>query len=278
MELIGKISKGSKMDQVYIPKNRTGMNTGEYVIITPLGKRIEEGKKSVFKPYFYNLKKIEPIKLQIIEEIFSIIEKDTEKGVENIIITGSFLDPGFKFNDIDLLIINEEKVNIEILKEKIEKTIGIKAHLIFLDNKTLGLGLSTDPLYSLMLSKCLSKKRIILKIKRKINYKLLDLHLLKSKNLIDNFDILNGDEKYYLALNMISIFLFIQNKKLSKELVNHEIEKLLNISIKELKENLIDKQDFIKKYKEIYSKTFNLIMEGIKNAKDNATKDSLNQQ
>ena len=103
MELIGRISKGSKMDQVYIPKNRSGMNTGEYVLIMPLRKSIEGRKKSPFKPYFYNLKSVEPIKLHIIEEIFSMIEK--EANAENIIITGSFLEPGFKFNDIDILII-----------------------------------------------------------------------------------------------------------------------------------------------------------------------------
>jgi len=251
------------MDQVYIPKNRAGMTAGEYVIISPLGKKIEE--KSIFKPYFYDSKNIEPIKLHITEEIFNLIEK--EANVENIIITGSFLEPGFKFKDIDILIINEEKVNIENLKEKIEKTLGIKAHLILLDTKTLLSGLSTDPLYSLMLSKCVSKKRIILKVNRKINYKLLDLHLLKSKTLIDNFDILSGDEKYYLTLNMVSILLFIQNKKLSKEIVNHEIEKLLKINIEELKENLIKKQDFIEKYKKIYNKTFNLIMKSIKHEK-----------
>lgn len=263
MELIARISKGSKMDQVYIPKNRAGMNTGDYVIILPLEKRTEE--KLIFKPYFYNLKNMEPIKMQIIERIFSIITK--EANAENIIITGSFLEPGFKFNDIDILIINEEKINAEALKEKIENSLGIKAHLISLNAKTLLTGISTDPLYTLMLSKCVSKNRLIFKVKRKINYKLLDLHLLKSKTLPDNFDILNGDEKYYLTLNMVSILLFIQNKKLSKENVNKDIEKLLSISIKELKENLINKQDFIKKYRTVYTKTFNLIMESIKDEK-----------
>ncbi len=263
MELIGKISKGSKMDQIYIPKNRTGMSAGQYVLILPLESKMQE--KSLFKPYFYNLKSIEPIKLKIIEEIFSIIKK--EANVKNIIITGSFLEPGFKFNDIDILIINEEKKNIEFLKRKIEKTLGIKSHLIFLSTKTLTSGLSTDPLYSLMLSKCISNKRIIFKVKRKINYKLLDLHLLKSKNLIDNFEILSGDEKYYLTLNMVSILLFIEGKKLGKEIVDKEIKKLFYVSIKELKENLINKNEFTKRYKGIYNKTFNLVMEKIKNEK-----------
>ena len=59
MELIAKISKGSKMDQVYIPKNRIGFSAGSYVIIRPL-----EGKKTVEKPYLYNIKSIEPVKLR----------------------------------------------------------------------------------------------------------------------------------------------------------------------------------------------------------------------
>jgi len=33
MELIAKISKGSKMDQVYIPKNRIGFSAGSYVMM-----------------------------------------------------------------------------------------------------------------------------------------------------------------------------------------------------------------------------------------------------
>jgi len=113
-----------------------------------------------------------------------------------------------------------------------------------------------------MLSKCVSSKRFIFNIKRKINYKLLDLNLLKNKSLIDNFEILNGNEKYYLILNMISILLFFQNKKLSKEIVNKEIEKLFSIKIQEIKENRI-KPNFLKKYKKIYNKTFNLIISNI---------------
>ena len=42
MELIGRISKGSKMDQIYIPKNRIGFSAGEYVLILPIKGRLEE--------------------------------------------------------------------------------------------------------------------------------------------------------------------------------------------------------------------------------------------
>lgn len=259
MELIGRISKGSKMDQIYIPKNRTGFSSGDYVLIQPIDKRERKDKN---KLYFYGVKCLEPIKLRVIEEISILISR--EANPENIIITGSFLEPGFNFNDLDILIINEQKINLDKIRSKIENMTGIKTHIILLDKKTLISGISSDPLYTLMISKCISKNRLIFKAERKINYKILDLLLLKSKTPIDNFGILSGNEKYYLTLNMVSILLFIQNKKLSKEIVNKEIEKIFSIKISEIKENLITKEDFIKKYKEIYNKTFNLIMESIK--------------
>lgn len=259
MDIIAKVSRGSKMDQIYLPKNRIGMTAGQYVVIAPLKERLVEEQK--FKPFFYNLSNLEPLKLEIIHSIFNIIEKINP---ENIIITGSFLERGFRFNDIDILIIKEEKINPEPLKNKIEELLSIKTHILPLSAKTLISGLSTDPLYSLMLSKCISRNRIIFKSKRMINYKILDLQLLKSKSLIDNFDILNGDEKYYLTLNLVSILLFIQNKKLSKDIINKKIEEIFKIKIKEIKENTLQKNQFIKKYKEVYNNTFNLIMGGIK--------------
>ena len=69
MELIAKISKGSNMDQIYIPKNRTGLPIGQYVIIAPLEKEL--AKKQKFKPFFYNVSGLEPLKLEIIESIFN---------------------------------------------------------------------------------------------------------------------------------------------------------------------------------------------------------------
>lgn len=259
MELISKISKGTKMDQIYIPKNRSGFDIGNYVIIKSLEK-----ERIIEKPFFYNIENIEPIKVNIITEILTAINNITEK-YENIIITGSFLDKGFNFNDIDIIIITEEKLNEKDIKEYIENIIKIKTHIILLNNKALTEGLSTDPLYQMMLSKCVAKKRFIFNIKYKINYKILDLHLLKSKLLIDNFDYLNGNEKYYFTRNMITILLYVQHKKINKELVNKEIKNLFKIDIQEIRLNMINKDKFLSIYKKIYNNLFNKIMENIKN-------------
>jgi len=258
MELIAKISKGSKMDQIYIPKNRTNLPIGTYVIIKPI-----QTNKTYEKHFFYNLNNLEPLKLQIINKIFNIINKETKN--ENMIITGSFLEPGFNFKDIDILLLTNNKIDITQIQKKIQDQIQIKPHLINLDNKTLLKGISTDPLYELMLSKYISKKRSIQNIKRKINYKILDLHLLKSKSLLDNFEILTGNEKYYLIRNTFAISQFLSNKKITKENINKEIEKHFNIKISEINNNLIEKNSFLKKYKKFHNSLFTEILKGIKN-------------
>lgn len=263
MEMIGKVSKGSKMDQIYIPKNRNGLAIGNYVIIKSLEE--ERPKKPMEKLFFYGIIGLEPIKSGIVNEILKIIDRFTN-NYDNIIITGSFLEDGFHFNDIDVLIITKYKSNRKIIEGDIERKTGIKAHILFLNNKELLAGLETDPLYRIMLSKSISKKRFVYNTKSRINYKMLDLHLLKSKILIDNFDVLSGDEKYSLIRNVIAIYLYLENNKLSKELVDNKIKKVFNLrDIKELKQNLIDKKDFLKKYKLIYNKTFSKIIKGIEN-------------
>lgn len=258
MEMVGKVSRGSRMDQIYIPKNRHGFGVGDHVVIRPLEK-----EEIAEKPYFYNIRSIEPAKMKIIGEIFNIIEKRAR--YDNIIITGSFLDKGFNFNDIDILMVSGEKIDTIHLKELIEKQTGIKTHIILLDNKTVMEGLSTDPLYQVMLSRCISKKRMIYKVSSKINYKILDLQLLKSKTLINNFDILDGNEKYYLTRNMIAISLFLKFDMADQEKIDQGIRKIFGIKdIKQIKGNMLKKEEFIKIYKQVYKETFNLIMEGIK--------------
>ena len=261
MELIAKISKGSKMDQVYLPKNRGGFPIGSHVMIKPLEpQQVQQAQE---KPYFYGLKNIESLKLQIVQGIFNII-LHTAPACENIFVTGSFLEQGFHFNDIDVLIVSDKTVDKDFLKKKIEMDMQIKIHILVISQEALLRGLATDPLYQMMLSKAIAKKRFIYHVQREIHYKLLDVHLLKSKPLPDNFEFLTGDEKYYLTRNMVAILMFIQHKKLSKEHVDNEVVKLFSLkSIKELQQNMLDKKNFLYKFKEVYQKTFDLILRGV---------------
>lgn len=265
MEIISKVSKGSKMDQIYISKNREGIGVGTYVIIKPI---VLTEKQGIEKPYFYNVEGLEPIKLQIIEKIFKIADRFLLEA-DNIIITGSFLEKGFNFSDIDILIVLNEKIKIGNIAREIEKEFSIKAHIILLSYKELISGLETDPLYQLMLSKCVARKRFIYEDKRKINYKLLDLHLIKSKGLIENFDFLDGNQKYGLIRNAIAIYLFLQGKKISYGVINREIEKVFNVKdISVIKKNMLNKKDFLNRYGDFYNMVFSMIIKNTTNNKN----------
>jgi len=259
MELISKISKGSLMDQIYLPKRRAGFNVGSYVVVKPL-----QEIKTTEKPFFYNIDFLEPIKIGIINQIFEELGNLIDK-YDNIMVTGSFLEKGFNFNDIDILLITESETDKSNLEKSLESKTGIKIHIISINNKTLIQGLSTDPLFQTMLSRCVSKKRFIYNIKPEINYKILDLHLLKSKLLIENFDFSTGKEKYEMLRNAVSIALFIDGKIVDKELVDKEIKRLFGKD-NEIKENIIlDKKAFLAEYKKFYNNLFSRILGGVKN-------------
>lgn len=254
LQILSKISKGTKMDQVYISKNRNpGFEVGSYVVISPALEKQE------IKPYYYQIKQLEPVKIQIINKIFEFLS-----DADNVIIAGSFLEKGFTFNDMDVMIINGTKNPIE---KFIKEQFGMESHIINITYEALRKGLNTDPLFQMLLSKFVSKKRILIKIEPEINYKLLDIHLLRSKLLIDNFDYLNGKEKYKMTRNMFAIKRFLKKELLTKE----NIDKDINIyfgknSVNEILDNTIPKIEFVRKYRKLYNDLFNEIMKGARNA------------
>lgn len=242
------------MDQIYIPKNRDGFAQGTFVLIRPIKKPSSE------KLFFYNLPKLEPIKISIIKQAFQTIEKAVD--FENIFITGSFLEPGFKFNDIDILIISEKKLNTNNLENKLKKEIGPDFHLIELNMKTLLKSIETDPLFRYMLNKYVSRKRFIHNKKTRLNHKLLDLHLLKSHMLINNYKELTGYEKYKLTRNLVAISCFIKNLEIKN--IDIEIEKIFGRDIVNNLKNNLDTKGFKEKYLRLYDITQKIIFQGIK--------------
>lgn len=252
--LIGKISRGSRMDQIYLPKSRPpGFAAGDYVEITPTKRK----KRSFFT---YNVGQLEPVKNLIKDEIFDYFE-----NVDNVLVAGSFLEKGFDFNDIDIILIGEIEEN-KRWPEYFQAKLGIKPHFLCLDRKSLLQGMKQDPLFQMMISKYLARKRELFIFKNEYNYKLLDLHLLESKTLIDNFEVLTGREKYRLVRNLMAIKLFLGGEKLSRESVDKEIGKVFGRGTADnLKENMVEKAKFLKRFKELYYKTFQEIMNGVKN-------------
>lgn len=259
--LVSKISRGTVMDQIYIPKERVpGLEVGTAVLVEPVAEMAVSKQK--LKPYYYNVSGLEPVKVMIIEEIFRYLESS-----DNVIIAGSFLEPGFHFEDIDVIVVTAKfrGVDARSISRHFLAALGIKVQIVAISFKVLLKGISTDPLFEMLVSRFVSKKRVIFRTKREMHFKLLDLHLLKSKMLSDNFEFLSGREKYKLTRNMIAVSLFLTGKKLSTAAVNGEIERQFGKdSIELIKENKAGR-DFLIKYKSLYNCLFEKIMAGIKN-------------
>lgn len=237
------------MDQIYLPKLRPpGFALGDFVEIAPTQR-----KKRSF--YTHNINQLEPIKNLIKDEIFNYFEK-----VDNVIITGSFLEKGFNFNDIDVILVDGIKED-KCWGEYFRRKLGVNVDFICLNRKSLKKGISTDPLFQMMMSRYLAKKREIFGFKNEFDYKQLDLHLLKSKTLLDSFDILTGKEKDRLTRNLMAIKLFLEGKKLSRDLIYGETKKIFGKdAVNRLKENLMEKEIFLKRFRKIYNQTFDRIM------------------
>lgn len=265
MKLIARISKGSVMDQIYLPKQRSGLQVGSYVLITPA---LQEKKTQ--EPVLYGIKKIEPLKIEIARRIFFLVEKSIE--CQNIVVTGSFVKRGFGFRDIDVLIVSyEKKANEKELAEQIEQEIGVKSHVLVLTDKELSLGVARDPLYALMISRCVAYKRFTYHVqKRIVDYKLLDINLLGSKVVFYSFDIMPGDDIYYAVRNMVAVDLFL-NGKASAEQVEKKIEYIFRFSENEIRRKELNKAGFLKKYKQFYRETFEKILALAHDAKQKKT-------
>ncbi len=256
-QLISKVSRGTRLDQIYIPKNRVGFPVGGYVLVKPL-----RSQQPFLKPHYYGLHGLEPIKVAVAQRIFSIIDHNCQNN--NIIIAGSFLERGFSFHDIDILLVREEAVNEGILKGHLEAETGCSIHLIVLPFAALVKGYSTDPLFQAMLSRCIAKKRIIPIKSKYLDFKLLDLHLLKSKPLLDNFEVLSGSEKYGMVRNAVAISIFLSSKKATLSRMNQQISALFGKNAGEcIKNNTVAKSKFIPVFAKLYSSLENKILEGI---------------
>lgn len=258
--IIKKISKGARFNQIYLQKNEgIGFEPGKSVVISPLEHVIVK-EPSIFE---YNVK-LGSLKKEIIKMVFKMI--DSEGYYDNLLITGSFLDEGFQFEDLDVVIINPRHIQKDRLKESIKQRTGIEPHLILMDAESFARGIKRDPLFRLMVDRYVSARRTLFKKGRELNYKLLDVYLLRNKNLIDGYDLFSIKQRKKLLRDFVSIKLFSENK----EVTIRNIEKEINILFgKDIIEDLFcygnneEKHKFIMKLKKEFNKLESRILKNV---------------
>jgi len=239
-----KVSKGSRFNQIYVPKEMENIvDVGDLVQVRLLKKYTEI--------YYKNQKKLSDFKEYLIKNIFSGLQRFTD--IKAIFIVGSFLYETI-YNDIDIiLIINERRENFEkIITNLLTKNLNQKFHVLLFNEKKLKNLIEKDPLTRSMFNNYISNKKIKLSYKKIIDKKHIKFLLMMPEDLLE---LKMPSKIFYDNLRrLITIEQFLKNKEIDRETILNQIKKEINLP-------LLSK---IKENKEINNKEMSLLRKIIK--------------
>ncbi len=224
-----KVSKGSKFNQIYIPKEaEKDFEIGDLVEVKLLEKKIQ-------LYYSNNLKHFSEFKENIIKGIFSILNQFG--GIEQIYIFGSFLTKTIDYNDIDVLLVTKDENLKELSFNKLTKKINLKFHIISVNKNKLDYLIKICPLVRGIFHYCVSNKRIIKLPKREIEKNHIMFLLMMPEDILTTT--LNSRYFYDSLRRLITIEKFLKEKEQDLRLINKQMEKYLD---KDLIKTLINNE------------------------------------
>ena len=239
-----KVSKGSKFNQIYIPKDMGNrVEVGDLVQVRLLEKHKEL--------YYKNQKRLPDFKEYLIKKVFSELQKFNE--IKAIFVVGSFLYETI-YNDIDIIIITDEekKVSEKNIENLLIKNFNQKFHVLLFNEEKLKSMIEKDPITRVMLNNYISNKKIDFDYKNKIDKKHIKFLLMMPEDLLE----LKMPSKiiYDNLRRLIAIEEFLRNKDLEREDLLNQIKKKIDI-------RLLDK---IKNNEEVNNEEMNILKEFIK--------------
>jgi len=215
-KFIHKISKGSRFNQIYIPKEMNGVfEIGDVVEIKLLSK------KEIFY-YSKNLKKLSNYKEKLVKEIFSFLSDFSD--IKHIFIIGSFLTNKIDYNDVDILLISNKNIEIEVYNKLIDK-FNIKFHIISISEERFEYLQYSCPLTRSMLSYFVSNKEFNLPEEIKVDKNHIRYLLMTPEDLLK----VNPESRtYYDSIRrLITIENFLENKPVDILEISNQLIKVL---------------------------------------------------
>ena len=233
-----KVSKGSRFNQVYIPKEmEKKIMVGDLVEVKLLKKHLDI--------YYHNQKRLSEFKEYLAKNIFS--ELMQFNGIKNAFIVGSFLYET-TYNDIDIVVISgkENKKIEQILTERFNQ----KFHIICFSEEKLRLLIEKDPIIRSMFSQYLSGTKINLNYKSCVDKNHIQFLLMMPEDLLE---IELSSKIYYDNLRRLkTIRLFLENKSLDNPQIMGEMKKGIDKSLlRKIKNNGEINKEELKKIRNI---------------------------
>ena len=258
IKFIHKISKGSRFNQIYVPKEaESEFEAGDLVEVKLLQKKVQ-------LYYSKNLPKISEFKEKLIRDIFIFLSEFKE--IEQVFVFGSFLTKEIDYNDIDLLIISDKSKEDKIYQRLI-KIFNLKFHVISVDKEKLEKALENCPLTRSMLYYFVSNKPFAIKKDTRIDKNHIKFLMMFPEDLLRVS--LDYGLAYYDSLRkLIVIENFLKKQEIPPNLIDKELEKLIDKrKLEFLKKNRILDKKIQEEIKIIIKEKINLIYRTLKNGK-----------
>lgn len=218
MKFVSAVSKGSRFNQIYVPKNMANeFEPSDVVEVRLLQKNVQ-----LF--YSKGLQKLSQFKEKLIRDIFSFLSR--YEGVQQIFVVGSFLTQKIDYNDIDILLVMNENRNYE---EKIYSSLSdkfnIRLHVISITQDKLFHLLEVCPLTRSMMYYHVSNKRLAINPQRKIDTDHLKFLLMMPEDILE----INVSSRilYDNLRRLLTIEKFLEEKNEDPVKINNELMKIL---------------------------------------------------
>lgn len=262
IKFVHRISKGSRYNQIYIPKEiESKFDVGDLVEV-----RLLERKNRLY--YSKNLKRLSEFKESLIKDIFRFFSK--YKEIKQIFVFGSFLTRKIEYNDIDIWIVSEKKLGEEREKEIYEALsdkFNLKFHIIRAEEENLNRQIKICPIVRSMFYYCVSDNEIEKLPSKELDENHIRFLLMFPEDLL-KID-LDSSKIYYNNLRkLITIESFLKNKEIDPIMIDRVLELLIDKNlIKDIKSNEpIDKMD-LKIIKKVIKIKLDSIHKFLKNGK-----------
>lgn len=214
-----KVSKGSRFNQVYIPKDmENGIEVGDLVEVRLLRKHLEI--------YYKNQEKLSDFKEYLIKNVFSTLQRFNE--VEYAFIVGSFLYNTI-YNDIDIVII-AGKAGLETqIQETLTQKFNQRFHVLLFSRDRLKTMIEKDPLIRSMFHSYICNKRLDLAYKMILDAKHIEFLLMMPSDLLE---ITLPSKAYYDNMRrLVAIQRFLENRPLDRNSISNEIRPMIDTGL-----------------------------------------------
>ena len=241
-----KVSKGSRFNQIYVPKHlENEIGVGDEVEVRLIKKKTE-------LHYSKSAKKLSEFKENLIKGVFASLKEFKE--VSQVFLIGSFLFEKIDFRDIDIILVakKETKGLSEKAYNKLINKFNLKFHVISISEQKLSHLLSICPVTRSMFSTYVSNKGFVVDKNISINKKHLQFLLMLPEDALE-LD-LSSRLLYDSLRRVIAIEKFLDNKDLGFSTINSEIKSIVGSK----------EYSLLKNNEGISSKTTSIIRNSIK--------------